>query len=339
MPTIKDVAQRAGVTVTTVSRVINNRGYISEKTRNNVIEAMDALGYRPNAIALSLFRRCSMLMGIIIPTIAHPYYAMLTQHIEAYAYEKGYHILICNSQLEAGKEKDFVDLLRRSQMDGLILASHTLSVDEFLLARPFPVVCLDRKIAPDLPFVAPDNYQGAILATQHLIDNNCKKLLHVAGSAGLNMLSDLRSQGFVDTCKKHGVEHLVIAAPGEESLLTGDYTDFLTDILSKHPDIDGIFASSDMIAFNAVMLAKRLGIRIPEDLQIVGYDDISLATRSTPSITTIRQPLKNIAHILVDTLLAQVNNTPFECQNILPVTLIERETTLAGKLALSREEK
>ena len=94
-----------------------------------------------------------------------------------------------------------------------------------------------------------------------------------------------------------------------------------------------------MIAFNAVMLAKRLGIRIPEDLQIVGYDDISLATRSTPSITTIRQPLKNIAHILVDTLLAQVNNTPFECQNILPVTLIERETTRAGGLALSKEWK
>ena len=119
MPTIKDVAERAGVSVTTVSRVLNNRGYISQATRTKVYQAMEELDYQPNEVARSLFRKRSKIIGLIVPTVAHPFFGELTSYLETYAYSRGYKVLICNSQLDASKEQEYIGMLRRNQVDGI----------------------------------------------------------------------------------------------------------------------------------------------------------------------------------------------------------------------------
>src|SRR5690606_38079980 len=172
MPTIKDVAEKAGVTVTTVSRVLNNRGYISEATRQKVYKAMEELNYQPNELARSLFRGRSHLLGLIIPTVAHPFFGELSASIEAYAHSKGYKVLLCNSQLNRKKEKEYIEMLKRHQVDGIIMASHTMEVDEFAKVN-LPIVTFDRRIGADIPYVSSDNYQGGKLATNLLIDKGC----------------------------------------------------------------------------------------------------------------------------------------------------------------------
>src|SRR5690606_7773253 len=131
MPTIRDVAERAGVSVTTVSRVLNNRGYISEATRRKVYQAMKELDYQPNEVARSLFRKRSNIIGLIVPTVEHPFFGELTFQVETYAYSRGYKVLVCNSQLNAAKEQEYIGMLRRNQVDGIIMASHTLEVEEY----------------------------------------------------------------------------------------------------------------------------------------------------------------------------------------------------------------
>ena len=156
MPTIKDVAERAGVSVTTVSRVLNNRGYISEATRKKVYQAMEELDYQPNEVARSLFRKKSNIIGLIVPTVAHPFFAELTAYLETYAYSRGYKVLICNSQLDASKEQEYIWMLRRNQVDGIIMASHTLEVEEYK-KLDLPVVAFDRFISKRIPYVTSDN--------------------------------------------------------------------------------------------------------------------------------------------------------------------------------------
>src|SRR5512136_1608038 len=125
MPTIKDVAQLAGVTVTTVSRVLNNKGYISDQTRKKVGDAMKELDYVPNEMARSLLKQRSSIIGLIVPAVSHPFFGELAMHVEYYAYEMGYKILLCNSHLDSAKERDYIDMLKRHKVDGIIMGSHT----------------------------------------------------------------------------------------------------------------------------------------------------------------------------------------------------------------------
>ncbi|NLL09128.1 MAG: LacI family transcriptional regulator, partial [Firmicutes bacterium] len=191
MPTIRDVAEKAGVSVTTVSRVLNNRGYISEATRKKVYKAMEELDYQPNEVARSLFRKRSNIIGLIVPTVAHPFFAELTAYVETYAYARGYKVLICNSQLDASKEQEYVGMLRRNQVDGIIMASHTLEVEEYKKLN-LPVVTFERFISNRIPYVTSDNYQGGKLAVELLLERGCKMIAHMCGSLHLDMLANQR---------------------------------------------------------------------------------------------------------------------------------------------------
>ncbi|HEY8804339.1 MAG TPA: LacI family DNA-binding transcriptional regulator, partial [Clostridium sp.] len=163
MATIKDVARVAGITVTTVSRVLNNRGYISDATRKKVYDVMEELNYKPNEIARALFRKKSNILGLIIPNVSHPFFAELTNYIEYYAHKKGYNILLCNSYQDSAKEKDYIEMLRRHQVDGIIMGSHTLETSEYM-NTDLPIVAIDRNISDNIPYITSDNYHGGVLA-------------------------------------------------------------------------------------------------------------------------------------------------------------------------------
>ena len=323
MATIKDVAEIAGVTVTTVSRVLNNRGYIGENTRKKVYDAMQKLNYRPNEMARSLLRKKSNLIGLIIPTVAHPFFSELTNYIEYYAYKLGYKILLCNSYQDSIKEKEYIMMLKSNQVDGIIMGSHTLEIDEYLNLN-LPIVAIDRMFSKSIPFITSDNYSGGVLATNLLIDKGCKKLAHISGFLGLETPANNRYKGFVDVVTKRNIENVIL----ETQLgILENYEEIVYKLFEEHPDIDGIFASSDMIGISVIKVARELGKEIPKDLKIVGYDDITFSSLISPSLTTIKQPIEQMGESVIQLLIDQMEQKEFSLENVLPITLIERETT------------
>jgi LacI family sucrose operon transcriptional repressor len=323
MATIKDVAKAAGVTVTTVSRVLNNRGYISEATRKKVYDAMDELNYQPNEIARSLFRKKSNFIGLIVPNVSHPFFAELTNHIEYYAYEAGYKVLICNSYQDSVKERDYVEMLKRNQVDGIIIGSHTLETSDYI-SRDLPIVAIDRNLSEGVPFITSDNYRGGLLATNLLIDKGCRKLAHISGPLEVNTPANKRYQAFIDVVSERKVDYIIRQAKLD---IFESYEKLAYQLFNEHPDIDGIFASSDMIAASIIHAANVVGINIPKDLKLIGYDNISLAALIVPPLTTIKQPIKEMAELLVNTLVSHMDNKETAIENILPISLVERKTT------------
>lgn len=325
MATIHDVAKIADVSVTTVSRVLNNRGYISETTRTKVYKAMEELNYQPNEIARSLLRKQSNVIGLIIPNVSHPFFSELANHVENYAYELGFKMLLCNSQLDKVKEKDYIEMLKRNRVDGIIMGSHTLQVEEYINLSS-PIVTIDRQISADIPYISSDNFTGGRLAAELLISKGCKKIAHICGNLELQLLANQRTDSFQAVMKEKGIEHLIIQTDMNVFDQT-QYEQIIHELFQEHPDIDGIFATSDIIAAYAVKECAAAGKRIPADVKIIGYDDINAAKWMTPEITTLKQPIAEIGKTAVDLIVKQMNQEPFEAENILPVTMIERATT------------
>jgi LacI family transcriptional regulator, sucrose operon repressor len=323
MPTIKDVALRAGVTVTTVSRVLNNRGYISEKTRQKVDEAMKELDYVPSEVARSLLSRRSSILGLIVPAVSHPFFGELATHIERYAYEADYKILLCDSHLESAKERDYIDMLKRHKVDGIIMGSHTLDVSEYLNLS-MPIVTIDRKLDDRIPSVSSDNRQGGLLATRRLVSRGCRKIAMITGNLQLDLLANQRCSAFVAEAEASGVDHIVVQT-NLDVFDFSQYGDLVDRLFAEHPDIDGVFAS-DVKAAHVLRACARLGRRVPQDVKVVGYDDTLIASLLVPRLTTVRQPKEAMAKLALETLLRQIRGEGYAVETVLPVELVERES-------------
>jgi LacI family sucrose operon transcriptional repressor len=321
---LKDIAEKVGVNVSTVSRVLNNRGYISQELRGKVFSAMEQLNYHPNEVARSLLRKRSNVIGLVVPAVAHPFFGELCQCIENYAYTQKYRVMLCNSQHDKEKELSYLTLLKANQVDGIIMASQTIDVEEFAKIK-LPVVTIEREI-DHIPYISSDNYEGGRLAAELLIAKGCRKIAMITGSLGLNMLSNLRYAAFVNVTAKHDVWHTTV-----QTDINGfdpeNYDTIIEDLLTSNPDIDGIFASSDLIAAHIIKICHYLNKAIPAELKIVGYDGIPFGELTVPPLTTIRQPVSQMGRLAMDLLIKQINKLPVDTKNILPVTLIERQTT------------
>jgi LacI family sucrose operon transcriptional repressor len=321
VPTIKDVAAEAGVTVTTVSRYLNKRGYMSEKTGAKIERVMKELGYVPNEIARSLYRRKSNILGVIIPTAVHPFFGELISSIESRAYESGYKILLCESRLDRTKEKDYVEMLTSHKVDGIVMASHTLEVDEYRNLG-MPVVTIDRKIGDDIPYVTSDNYEGGSLAARFLLARGCKTIAYFGGNLGLDLLPNKRCEAFLAEVEKAGAKPILIQTDIDVFDFS-QYSVLVDSLFREHPDADGVFAS-DLKAAHIIQACGRLGRRVPEDLKLVGYDDILFASLMSPRLTTIRQPIEEMGRRAVELLVAQIAGQAVPMANVLPVSLVER---------------
>ena len=325
MSTLKDVAEKAGVTVTTVSRMLNNRGYVSEKTKKKIRQAMKELNYQPNALARALSRKKSDFIGLIVPSANHMFFCKVVDYIEHYVSKHGYKLLLCNSNLEPKKEIEYFNMLSANKVAGVIVASRTQNIDKNIEIDA-PVISIDRVISPAIPSICSDNYQGGVLAAEHLIAKGCKKLVHISGSSNLNMDANKRFFGFKEVCERKGIPYIVVDAT-EEQFLSMHYEDIINMILEKHPDIDGIFTSNDIIAAQVIGICKKRNIEVPRQIKIVGYDDIDLCTLVSPAITTIHQSVKEICQYAVECIIYRADNKTIPSNVTFPVTLIERETT------------
>lgn len=326
MVNIKDVAKKAGVSVTTVSRTMNNRGYISKETRTKVEQAIKKLDYQPNQIARALFKKHSYVIGIIVPDLSHPFFAEIINWIEAYASDRNYKILVCNSLHDADKEKKYLDMLRQHRVDGIIMCSHTLDVDAYQKTK-MPIVSFDRIISPSIPYVASNNYKGGVLATKHLIDRNCKKLLHISGPLTNDLLANRRADAFQATCTESGIDYKIIEGAYVKSTFEDNWNFIENKIAPPLSEFDGVFCSNDIIAYTLFVFASKAKIRIPEQLKIIGYDYHSFTRMlKHPILTTIKQPVDLIGKKLCSTLIDKIENASVgNC--VFDVQLIKGETT------------
>ena len=340
MATLKDVARETGLTVTTVSRVLNNRGYISEETREKVYEAMKKLNYRPNEVARSLSKKSTNTIGVIVPHIRHPYFSELISNLENEASKRGYKMILCNSQEKENKEREYLEMCTSNRVAGIVLCSAGVAVEEFQGSN-IPLITIERYMENGTASVECDNRQGGKLAAEHLIACGCKNLLHISGVYETAMPADDRALGFIEVCEKAGVSHWEVAT-NTYQYNNLEYHDFLEEVLKENyyvdntaendencgkSRIDGIFASSDLIAAQVLQVCSKLGIRVPEDIKLVGFDDVNISSLTTPQITTIHQPIKEIAELTLELLINAQDGKTVAKRSLLPVSLVKREST------------
>ncbi|WP_294388763.1 LacI family DNA-binding transcriptional regulator [uncultured Clostridium sp.] len=325
MATIVDVAKLAGVTPTTVSRVINNRGYISEKTKSKVYEAMKELNYQPNEIARSLTKQKTNTIGIIVPHISHPYFAKLISNLENEAAKKNYKIMLYNSKEKVEKEKQYLDMCKSNRVAGIILCSGNVESNK-INAGDTPIVLLEKNFEDGMLGIQCDNYQGGKIATKHLIECGCKNLLHFSGILDEDMPADNREKAFIDICNECKVKYFV-KKYDINTYNEMNYYEYIKSTLIELSEIDGIFASSDLIAAQVIQVCNELNIKIPQDIKLVGFDDVDIAQLTTPTITTVHQPIKEMAKLAIELINEKNNNMKIVEQRVLPVKLINRNST------------
>ncbi|MFS0560991.1 LacI family DNA-binding transcriptional regulator [Terribacillus sp. 179-K 1B1 HS] len=324
-PKIEDVARLAGVSPTTVSRVLNDRGYISNQTRDKVHDAMTKLNYFPNDVARSLFTKRSNLIGIIMPTTTNPFFGELTFHLENICASLGYKVLLCNSLNQKDKEKKYLDMLMRNQVDGIIVGTHNLGILNYQ-KQNLAVVSIDRYLSETIPVVSSDNYEGGKLATELLIRKGCKQIVLIDGVKELEK-SYKRREAYIDTLVREDKVPIIYEIP--EVFNVQKQQEIIENIFSEHPEADGIFATNDIFAASYITAAKRHGKKIPEDVKIVGYDGTETVRTVLPELTTIRQPIELIAKEAINILLREIEGefTDFPHETKLPISLLEGSTT------------
>lgn len=321
-PKLEDVAAAAGVSKTTVSRVLNHRGYLSEKTIAKVQKAMQELDYRPNIIARQLYKQRTDLVGMIFPTVDNPFFSQLEAEMERQLYRNGYKVLIGNSQNDPAKEENYLQQLLTHQVDGLIVGTQNRGLIGYQHAN-LPVVAIDQVVGKNIPVVSSDNYQGGLLATQRLLDDGCRHIIHTNGPLGLDTPTQKRREAYEHLMTKNNLPAITYHL--DFNISTIDKERVFRRIFEEHPEVDGIFAANDTDASTIINMASEYGKRIPEDLKIVGYDGSNVTRLLLPGLTTIQQPIDEMADLAVQLLQARINGQNVKSV-VLPVTIWNGKT-------------
>lgn len=280
MATIKEVAKLAGVGTSTVSRYFNSSGYISEDAREKIKKACDELNYTPNELARAMKLNHTKTIGVMIPTICNPFFTELVHVIEQKLLKKGYKTVLCNTNGDLELEQNYLNLAMSNRFDGIILITGSF---EFLqLKTKIPMILLDRIDMGGKPHISltSNNRQGAHLATEYLIQCGCRKLMYLDSEEEIIPAKE-RMKGFLEIAKKHEIPFEICSSKD----LDADRLKSLID-----DGVDGIFAWNDISAVQVLSQCAMAGIRIPEQVQLIGYDNIEMSEMVYPKLTTIEQP-------------------------------------------------
>lgn len=328
--TLEEIGKIAGVSRATVSRVINNHPKVSDSVRRRVMEVIEETGYQPNIAARTLASNQSRILGLVIPAIisnvfTNPYYPRLIQGITQVCNENDYTLTFFMFQTKEEEKAGTSRIINNALIDGLIINAdyNENAIINRLLKSNMPFVQIGRPIdhAP-IHFVDADNVAGGRIATQHLIDLGCKRVAQVATSK--NPSGEDRHRGYKIALDANGLpykENLIVFADFSESQAYR----VTKDLLEHQPD--GIFVQSDWMAIGVLRALKEAGVRVPEDIAIVSFDDLPVAIREKPHLTTIRQPIEATGRAAVETLLAVIKNPNIELKSVqLPVEIVIRDT-------------
>ncbi|MEG0355888.1 MAG: LacI family DNA-binding transcriptional regulator [Lachnospiraceae bacterium] len=321
---IREVAKLAEVSPSTVSRVLNGTAKVNEEKRQRVEKVIKETGFKPNEAARTLFKKSAHIIGVIVPNIENPFFNEMAKAIEAEAYRNGYRLTLCNSSDNLEKEKNNINLLDRMNADGIILLTNQEDLTKEVKQCKIPVITLDRQVKNnnEVACVQSDHYGGGRMAMEYLISCGCKHIINMQAPQELSS-ARARYQGYLDVCRERKVEPCSI-------LCQYQYEDGLIQtekLLQKYPEVDGILAANDMVAISVYKVLHKHGLKVPNDIQIIGFDNINLSSLMTPEITTIAQPISEMGTEAVQMLLKYLDGKEIQKQTIFPVELIVRETT------------
>ena len=324
MASIREVAKLANVSPATVSRVMNGTAKVDDEKKARVLKAIEETGFVPNEVARSLFRKSAKTIGLMIPSIENPFFTHMARAIEKEADANGYRVILYNTESDFEKEKAALQMLSSMNADGIILTRIDEKLLPYVEATNIPAVITDSLFlgGKDITYIYSDHYQGGRLAAEHLIDCGCKKIVCIKG---VQTIASARARytGFQDVCVEKGMEIRTVDC---------DYTfqnglRAAEEVLEKYPDVDGIVACNDMVAISIYKVLKKHNISVPEQVQLIGYDDIQLASLMTPELTTIKQSVKTIGKKAAEIIIYDREKDTEENNYIFPVKLVIRETT------------
>lgn len=320
MATIKDVARAAGVGVGTASRALSGIGSVSEETRNKVEEAARTLGFVPNQVARNLKKQSTGCAAIIVPTVFHPFFAKMVLYCESELYKYDYRLIVVNSQDDKNKETRMLKMIRQQRVDGILFITH---YDHGDISPELPIVSIDRHIGAGFPYVTSNNYEMSRLAVEKLLEKGAKNIGCVCGATAVESETKYRYLAYTDVMRENGLPSRLMLRQFKH----GQEMQVLREYFAEYPETDGIFTGSDMLASAAYHVAGQLGRRVPENLQIIGFDGILDAWESHPRLTTVQQDIPEMARQAVGLLLRRIRHEKVPGRIEVAAKLIKGDTT------------
>lgn len=327
-PTIKDVAQKSGVSVATVSRILNGLGGYSEQTKQKVLAVIAETGYKPNAVARGLISKRTNTIGVLVPNVSSMLATMLLSGIEEAAHDNNYSVIMCNSDHQGKRTLDYLKVLSEKQVDGIIFCSEWLKDEyhEAIEAMRVPVVLvstMSRKY--QLPYVKADDFAAAYAATAFLINKGHREIGMISGSKSDLIAGLPRLQGYMQALQDHGIifkeSHV---AYGDFGFKSG--VEAMSGLRKRCPGLTAVFAASDEMALGAISFAFSQGIPVPEDLSVIGYDNTEIAEMSIPPLTTVQQPIYEMGRRASKLILEMIETGEPAESIIMPHKVVERQS-------------
>lgn len=330
MITIHDIAREANTSIATVSRVLNNQSGYSEKTRQKVLKVADELGYESNAIAKSLVKKKTFTIGVVFPHISSQISYELLNGIEAVAHEEGYSIIVSYTYSDHKRTMNYLKTMAEKRIDGLIFTSEFLQKEyyDYLEKSGIPYILLSTKSQEfQVPYVKVDDYDAAYAAAKYLIDYGHKKIGMISGPVSDPIAGLPRVNGFKQAMTDHKLEH------NKGRIIYGEDFGFvqgkqkLKKLIETHPEVTALFAAGDELAVGAMNMAQELGYSVPEDLSVIGYDNIMLSEMVYPPLTTIAQPFYDMGLAATELLFNMIEDKKVLSQQvILPFEIRKRKS-------------
>ncbi len=333
MVTIKDIAQIAGVSPSTVSRALNDSPLIREETKARIREIAAALGYERNELARGLVKGASGALGLLVPDITNPFFAEITKGVEEVARERGFGVVLCTTENEPAREEEYLKLLRRKRVDALVIATVTLDDPHLLELQRFriPFVLVSRLAEKvEAPFVVVDDKKGGRLAVEHLVNLGHKKIGFIGGPANVHSSLE-RMKAYREVLAERGLPFrrswAIFAAFTQEVGRTVGRV-----MLSAKDRPTAIFAANDLIALGVMEAAEELGLKIPEDLSLVGYNNIAYAALPRIQLTTVAQPMREMGRIAAEFVIdvLEGKREPRLSLRLEPTLIVRRTTAPMG---------
>lgn len=326
--TIKDVARKANVSVATVSRVLNNLPGYSEDTRKTVLQVIDELGYQPNAIARGLINKRTDTIGVLFPSVSSSFSSEILCGIEDYAHDENYSVVVCNTAEDGKRTLKYLQVLREKQVDGIIFSSAVMEEEYYNALRTMdvPVVMVATQSEFDsLPYVKVDDWRAAYDATTYLIQQGHREIAMMGGYEGDLIAGKPRIEGYKQALIAHGIP------VRQERIFDGGFhfgpgCKAAEQLLDTVPEVTAVFAASDEMAIALISIAAKRGISVPEQISVIGYDNLKLAEMSNPPLTTIAQPLYDMGKTATEKLVQMIHSKKTVSSLIVDHQVIERNT-------------
>ena len=305
-PTMADVAREAGVALGTVSRVVNGQ-QVGEAFRLKVEQAIDKLGYRYNSSGRSLRTGHTNTIALIIPNTINLYFALLVHHINMAMEKRNYRMFLCFTEYDTDRETEYIQMARQNQVDGIIALTYN---PDLTIPEDIPFVTIDRFFTSSVPCIASDNFGGGWMAAHKLKELGCTRVAFMRIASRLTNEPSKRRDGFVSACVALGLPFEVMALDDGQPF--SEMEDFIRQHFSQGKrDFDGLFIGTDSLAWQIIRLLRSMDVRVPEEVQVIGFDGIRMFGDQEPVVSTIVQPVQEIAETCVNTVLSKhLNNVP-----------------------------